>query len=278
MTQDQAGQWLEGHELQRQHGQDFGTDQTGTGAVGRILQRGEGGSWNVEDKDVMSHGLSSPNAARQVLRAGGEAARPGLQQAFMDDAFRVANPGGVLAPDQQPLLAGPAFMRYWTRNRDTAAAVFAPEQMQTLDRLASDFGETASSQASARASGSDTARNLSVASVIARASGGLLDPSGIKGSAGLALYGKATTAFGAEHDIRDLLTRAMADPELASRLLAKATPAAIERAQNYIGSSAGGRIANAAADSGARLGLRAASLAPVDPEQRRRDEMARRLR
>lgn len=294
-TPEQAARWRAAQELRRQFGQDFQRDGTGTGAVSTVLQRGQGGGFNVPDQAVASHALSSPNAARQVLAASGDAALPMLRQAFMDRAFKAANTAGVTAADGQPLLRAPGFSKYWDANKDLAAVIFPPDHLDRLRLLAADFSETASTAAMSRARGSDTARNLSVANVISSVSRGLIDPGNPLAQTVLRPLGVLTKI--PEAGIRQLLSEAMADPELAARLLARASPDNVAVATGYIAKSMGQRIGEAAGNAAGRTALRAGaavqppalslpppepgSLPPsaaADPAQRRRDAMARRLR
>lgn len=273
-TPEQAAAWREAQTLRRTQGRDFGRDETGTGAVPTILQRGQGGGFNAPDQQVVSHALSSPNAARQVLRAAGDEALPGLRQAFMDRAHGAASTG-VADGAGNPMLREPGWRRFWQANRDTAAVIFPPDQLQRLNLLASDFAETATAQAIGKARGSDTARNLSVANMISMASRGLVDPTNPAMQSLLHPLG-LVMSFN-EKAIKQLLTDAMVDPELATRLLAKASPQAVSHAAGYLQQSMGQRMGQAAGNAGGRLAIRTEQAAGTDPEQQRRAAMAERL-
>lgn len=257
LTPEAAARAREALTMDRQFGQDFGLDQTGSRAVSNILQRGQGGGWNVPDQSVMAQALSSPNAVRQVLRAGGQDALPQMRQAYMERAYRAAVPdGAVSGADGSPVMRAPGFMKFMDQTKDTAPLLFDKPQLDRLHLLVNDFAETASAQAMARARGSDTARNLSVANVISATTRGLVDPSAPGAQAVLSMFGGITRATGAEAATKLLLTQAMADPELAARLLAKATPDAMERARSYITSTMGERLGGLAGDAAGRTTLR----------------------
>lgn len=267
-TPEQAAKWREATALRQQQGQDFGLDQTGARAVPNILQRGQGGGPNVPDKSVMSHALSDPNAVRQVVRAGGEETLPGLRQAFMDRAFEATSPkGAALASDGNPTMSAPSFLKYWRSNQDVAKVIFPPGQLDRMTQLASDFNETHSATTMRKLNGSDTARNLSVANVIAMASKGMIDPSNTAVQALMSPVALLTKMSGSEAAVKHLLVEAMADPVLAQKLLAKATPDAIDMATGYIRQSMGQRVGEAVGDAAGRTALRGGQAGAVGAEQ-----------
>ena len=276
-TPGQADRRQQALAMSRQQGQDFGRDTTGTGAVPTILQRGEGGGWNVPDQQVIAHALSSPNAARQVLRAGGPDTLPTLRQSFIDQAHQ-ASSSGVPDVAGNPMLQEPGWRRFWQENRDTAAVLFPPEQMQRLELLSRDFAETASTKAAGMAAGGDTPRSLSVANLISQASRGMIDPGNVAAQSALRFPGWLMNL--GERGIRTLLADASADPQLAARLMERASPEAVERAVAYMSQSGRERIGQAAGDATGQLAIRAGQAgagAIPDPDHQRRARMIERL-
>jgi hypothetical protein len=107
-----------------------------------------------------------------------------------------------------------------------ASELFEPGQIQQLQRLAADFAETSMASMArtvGRASGSDTAQNLSVASVLARASNGLIDPNNPLMQTVVGLCPVMRLIYAApEAAVREMLTEAMVNPVFAQDLLSRA--------------------------------------------------------
>jgi hypothetical protein len=104
-----------------------------------------------------------------------------------------------------------------------ASELFEPGQIQQLQRLAADFAETSMARTVGRASGSDTAQNLSVASVLARASNGLIDPNNPLMQTVVGLCPVMRLIYAApEAAVREMLTEAMVNPVFAQDLLSRA--------------------------------------------------------
>jgi hypothetical protein len=295
-------------ELEAGRRADFVGDETGTRAVGRVLNRAPDGGFRVPDERVPAALLASPNAVRQTLRANPETL-PALRRGFMAQAFGAGAQRATPAADGATMLRPKPFMDFWRKHSDTAGLLFGEDDMRRLRLLASDFREGLAAQSAAKMRGSPTASNLSVAHLVAEISHGLLPPNSPLAQRLARPVQWLAQLTGDEQALRHLLTEAVADPALASRLLAKATPAAADQAAQYLQTTTLERFRRAATDGSGRLLLRseAASSAPSsadrgererplprrplpralplqpdgssgrDPEQRRRDSLARKL-
>lgn len=271
-TPEQAQRWRTAAELRRRLGEDFDRDTTGANAAGRILADGGFGAPRMVDEQVPGAALANLSSVRQVLRAsGGDAqVRQGLQGQFMDMLARQAlgnaemvDTAGIAQRSTSP--AG--FRRFWDQNRVVARELFGPQEYRRLELLARDFAEASIGANTGGTRNSQTAQNLSVAGMIARASGGLIDANN---PAAHTIVGGPVLRWlyqAPEQATRELLGRAMADPRLAAILLAKASPASVRRATAYIEQNMLGRLAGAAGTAAQRQIVRTAG-----EEQRRRQQ------
>lgn len=268
-TPEQAQRWRTAAELRRRLGEDFDRDTTGANAAGRILADGGFGAPRMVDEQVPGAALANLSSVRQVLRAsGGDAqVRQGLQGQFMDMLARQAlgnaemvDTAGIAQRSTSP--AG--FRRFWDQNRVVARELFGPQEYRRLELLARDFAEASIGANTGGTRNSQTAQNLSVAGMIARASGGMIDANN---PAAHTIVGGPVLRWlyqAPEQATRELLGRAMADPRLAAILLAKASPASVRRATAYIEQNMLGRLAGAAGTAAQRQIVRTAG-----EEQRR---------
>lgn len=245
----------------RNLGATFGRDESGTSAVGRILKKDPYGAPIMPDARVASEILANPQNLNQTIKAAGKRAdeiKAVLRGQFVDNLMQATRTSGVVADaagNVSNVLSPAQFKRFFDKNSTVAKQIFdKPGQFMALQRLANDFAETAMVSATGRARGSDTAQNLSVGNLIARASNGLIDPSspiaqtlvGI-GPIGRLLYTAPEAAT------RELLIEAARDPKFARILLEKAGPDGVKRAAAYLNGSAGDRIRQALSDASIRL-------------------------
>lgn len=251
--------WMQAVAARRQQGLAMGRDESGANAAGTIRGRDQYGAPTRSVSDVMQTALRSPEAARQVLEAGYqglEAARRArlpveqleqmaqnvretrraLQQQFMTDAMTRARQAGQtvdVSGTMTPVLSPARFDEYIRNNAEMLPVLFEPGQLRMIRRLVNDFSETSLATANANARGSPTMQNMSVGNFLARVSNGLIDPGTVGITATMAkplrwLLSSQETAINA------LLTEAVTNPRLASDLLARANPAAINRALQHI--------------------------------------------
>jgi hypothetical protein len=280
---------MEAVQARNSMGSAVGRDDAGMNAAGRILDRAEFGRPRMANERVPDAALASPQAVRQILdarlkaladaraaRVGPEriaqlsddlrAARDAMRGQFMEnltDASRltteVVNGAGQTARQTSP--AG--FRRFWDQNAPTAAQLFSPAEMRLLRRLSADFAETSTQATTGAARGSQTVQNMTVGNLIARATNGLIDPTNplaqtLGSAGGLArfVYQPAETA------VRDLFSRALADPAFAQMLLARATPATIRRAAGLMDRSLPDRMAAGALTGAGREVIRSTGRRP----------------
>lgn len=274
-TPGQAAAWRDAQRKRVDLGRDFERDETGTNAVANALRT------STPDAKRAAYLLGTPAAVRQAVRALGDEGLPVLRQAFRDKAFTASiGKSPVQAADGSPMLTAPGFLGFWQKNRDVARELFPPGHYERLELLAADFGETATAERIGKSRGSDTARNLSVGNVISMASQGVIPTGNIAMNALLSPTGWLFRKLGAEDGVRQLLVEAAADPVLAQRLTAAASAQNVEQAVAYLKTTMRQRAGQAAGDAAGRSVLRAGMVAggaPRDPEQERRDALARRL-
>jgi hypothetical protein len=267
-TTDQATRWRRATDLRRTMGEDFERDTTGVNATGRILDTADYGAPRLPDERVPSAALANVNSLRQVLRASNNdpQVRTALQGEFIDrmtratmGASEVIDSGGVA----QRTMSAAGFRRFWDQNQDMARTLFDAPAMRRLELLSRDFSEASWAANTGAARGSQTAQNLSVASLIARASNGLLDPS--NPTVATFMRPLAWAYRLPEQATREVLGQAMADPRFAAMLLARASPNSIRRATAYVEQNLSARLQEAAITGGARQAIRTGS-----EEERRR--------
>ena len=273
-------------------GQDFGRNMQGANATAQILKTDRFGAPIMQPEAVAMRAVKDPASAQQTLSAAYNAVTAArkagltgsdlqayrdnaqsLHQAMRDqfvsnlyDASRttgnLAGPTATGLMGRTPQMSPAGFTRFWQANQGTAQVLFRPQEMQKLQQLASDFSDSTTSTATAKVAGSDTARNLSVANFIAKASGGQMNPGSMlaqgllkgagklgAGALGVALGGHDVGFLGGflgagkaaemiygqpEAAMKAMFTRAMSDPSFAQSLLAKATPQSIQKVTAYM--------------------------------------------
>lgn len=276
-TAQQARDWSIANSARRQMGEAFNRSPEGGSAVGRVLKTDPFGSFTTADSGVTSAVLSSPENVRQAIRAAGMNARQvrdQLRGQFIDDMVSRMTSGGSTLDGQGNAVAnlsGSAFTKHLSENDSTAKILFDSSQYQRLQRIGRDFAETMSAQGSARARGSDTAQNLSVGNLIARATNGLIDPQSPLAQTVAGLGPIMRSIYSApEAATREILSQAVVDPNFAMTLLSKATPKNIERASNYLNRTLPDRLAQTVAGATARQGARTGNALAIQQGQEQR--------
>lgn len=263
----QADLWKIAAAARRHMGQMFGRAESGAAASGEILRTAGFGMPALLDARVVARALQSPADLRQVLQASGAAqpiVRRAIQEEFMARLLNVAQTTSEAASagTATPILTNAAVQRFMRANADQASQLFGTGQRALLGRLLADFSESAMVTATGRARGSDTAQNLSVGNAIARTTNGLVDPSSPLAQTMFGIGGAMRLLYAApEAATRELLVRAVVDPQFASMLLAKATPANIQRAAAYVDKNLADRLAEIATNAAGRATLRGATAA-----------------
>jgi len=269
-TAEQAQRWQNASALRRRLGEDFATDTTGANASGRILATADYGAPRMSDEAVPRTALANVSSVRQVLRAAGNApeVREALRGQFIADLTeRVTQHSMRVGADGQagrPMSAA-AWDRVWQQRAPIARELFDGPTMRRLELLARDFSEVSIAANAGRSAGSQTAQNLSVGGMIARATNGLVDPNMPAAQTLFSAGGIMRLLYQApEAATRELLAQAMADPRFAAMLLARASPNATRRAAAYIEQNMAQRLTEAAGTAGFRQTVRSAG------EQQRR--------
>lgn len=274
ITQAQRMAWNTATDARRDMGDRFGRTGQGGDAVARILRTDAYGAPMMPDSNVARSVLASPENVTQALRAAGMNAREArrqLQGQFIDELTRTMNSGGATldaAGNAVATQSGAAFMKA-LRDRDGVARIlFDGAQYQRLQRIGRDFAETMSTTGAAKARGSDTAQNITVGNLIARATNGLIDPGNPLAQTVAGLGPVLKTIYSApEAATREIISQAVADPQFALTLVSKATPRNIQRAADYLNQTMPDRLTRAAADFATRQGARTGNALAVQANQ-----------
>lgn len=205
------------------------------GAVGRVLDTDQFGRPNMPSENVPRTLMGGPTAIRQYEAAIGAdpAARSAMQGAFVD---MLRNAVQTTAPDAQGAFMDSAakFHNFLRDNRQQAQILFGADGVRNLENIARDFASRQMVDTVGRAIGSNTVQNLSTAHIIGAVTGGMVNPTSLETNPMLAPLRFLYRAAGSETALRELLTDAMLNPDLAARLVARATPENIERAASLL--------------------------------------------
>lgn len=238
-------------QLQRQ-AQTFGRDETGANAVGQILRRDATGAPMLADSAVATNALRNPQAVDATLRAAGADAprvRSLLRGQFIENMLASSRTTGAITDARgnvSDVLSPAQFKRFFDGNAGVAQKLFDADQMAGLQRLANDFRESMVSATTAKARGSDTAQNLTVANLIGSLFAGSVDPSNPLAQALVGIGPVMRMAYSApEAATKELLIQAAIDPRFAKALLDKAGPESMRRAAEYLSSTTGQRFRDA---------------------------------
>jgi hypothetical protein len=234
----------------------LGRDQTGSNAIGRVLDRDRFNAPLVPNEKSADAIISSPSGVRQflgvyekALRDATDDATQAAVRANLDDALeglrgqfidRWRQNATTTAPSLDATgeivdtLSAPKALSWWRRNAETAKLLFSPDEFQRLEQLAADFTES-NLAAIANARGSPTAQNLAVQNLISRTTGGFVNPQSPGGSLLLGLGGVVPRVLhrSVEEKLRRELAAALLDPRYARGLISQLDPGAIARAGRY---------------------------------------------
>ena len=249
--------WMEAVAARRTMGENVGRDATGTSASANILRTDQFGAPIIANVAVAGQALKSPDAVRQVMRAslqGIDDARTArnpdvnpevlfnqhramtraLRGQFVENLMQQARTTAYFtnsAGNTQRGLSIANFNLFMDNNNRIAQELFEPKQYQQLSRIASDFAEGSMAANTGATRNSQTVQNLSVANMLSRVGNGMLNPDNPTMRQFASLGGLLKIVYGSpEVAMRDMLTRAMTDPEFAQIILARATPEAVQRA------------------------------------------------
>jgi hypothetical protein len=263
---EQLGAWRDAIAKRREMGATFGRSGEGAPAVQNILNRDQYGRPMMPDDKVTDAAIASAGNVRQVLKAAGQNAQQvqqALQTRFMDKFMSAAQTRTDILDASgnraTPVSAAQA-KTFWKQNENTARALFPPDQFAQLRRLMGDFAETSATQGVAASRGSPTAQNLMVGNMIARSTGGLVDPSSPAAQTLVGLGPTMRLLYSApETATRDALARALVDPQEAMRLMQLAGPQGASQASGYVNSQMRERLVQALMGELARGGARTAN-------------------
>lgn len=208
--------------------------EDGNTAVGRVLDTNQYGRPTMPPERVPSTLMAGPTAARQYEAAIGAdpTARRAMQGAFVDrlmEHIRMSTPDAA----GNPALSAAKFHDFLQQNIDAARVLFGNEGVANLRTLARDFTSRQMVDTVARAVGSNTVQNLSVANVIGALTRGLIPAETLQNNP---LFRPLSWLYrGGEERMRDLLMDAMLNPDTAAALVARATPQNIDRAVSALG-------------------------------------------
>jgi hypothetical protein len=281
--------WQAANVARREMGELLGRDAAGTNATGAILRTDRFGNPMMPDDTVARTAIRTPAAVNQVMEAQYRAladgrrarlppdqmqvlrdrvieARNAMRGQFIDELLseiqtnttRVNSAGQAGRP-----LSAAWFSEFWDRRSPVAEVLFERPQLRRLRLIANDFAEASIGANAGRTAGSQTVQNMTVGAMIARVSNGLLDPDTAFGQTALRplrwLYQQPEDAT------RLVLAQAMADPRFAANLLARATPATLQRAADYVEQNMIARLRAAAGTAAFRQTVRTSG-----EEERRR--------
>ena len=262
VVQGLADRWSTAQAFRRQMGEMYERAPTGANATGTILRRDSFGNPMLADERVPATALRSVGDVRQVLQAAGPDAprvRAQLQGQFIENLMQAARTSAEItntAGNTGRRLSVAQFNRFMDQNNRIASELFEPRQYRQLSRIAADFAEGSRSATTGSTSNSQTAQNLSVANMIARSSNGLIGSNSATVNPMLRplqwLYRDTETMT------RDLLARALVDPEFALNLLAKASPKSVEQLARRLQATSPQMFREATQDAAVRQTLRTA--------------------
>lgn len=252
VTPDQLAAWRNAIGMRREMGATFGRSGEGAASVASILRRDQFGAPMLANERVADTALASPTAVRQVLRAAGQegaSARQALKARFVDRFMEAAQTRGEMADAAGNVATplSPAQAKgWWQRNEAVAKELFSPQELSQLQRLMRDFSETAAMAGTAAARGSPTAQNLIVGNMIARTTGGLVDPTNPAAQTVVGLGPTLRLLYSApEAATREALARALVNPQEASRILSLAGPQGAQMGAGYANQQFRDRLAQA---------------------------------
>lgn len=243
-------------------------------------QRGAARYWlqGTEPEVAIRRALSAGNAEQnirqlRVAMRGDAPALRGLQRAYAEEWLsRVQNTMGQHA-DESARLRADQSRRFVDQTERAAAALFRPEQVEQIARIAQDFRSGAMVTSVGRAVGSNTAQNLaslrslSTAHILGRMSQGLIrgDASGLPVTLARPLQFLLRQT---EPAIVSAMAEMMLDPAKAARLTERVSAQNLDMVRRYAERSAGARLGEAVGVAGTRAGVRAAVSAQAGEAQR----------
>lgn len=232
-------------------------------------QRGAARYWlqGTEPEVAIRRALSAGNAEQnirqlRVAMKGDAPALRGLRRAYVEEWLSRVQNTMAQHPDETARLRADQSRRFVEQTERAAAALFKPEEVAQIARIAQDFRSGAMVTSVGRAVGSNTAQNLaslrsmSTAHILGRMSQGLIrgDASGLPVTLARPLQFLLRQQ---EPAIIAALAEMMLDPAKAARLTERVSAQNLDMVRRYAERSAAMRVGEAAGVAGARAGVRA---------------------
>lgn len=181
---------------------------------------------NPEDavKSILGSKNSQALMAQAVQQMRNDpVALAGLRRAVRDLATRQAETTGLDVADN-PVMSTAKFVNFMKENRDALGSLYTPDQLRTMERVATDMQSQQWPLNAGRVAGSPTHQYATTAGFIANVSNGVIDPSSPlwRGTGGRLLGWLYKVP---EQQVQQLLADALLDPKIAKDMLAHASPA-----------------------------------------------------
>lgn len=197
------------------------------GAVGRALGRNRYGRVpeTAPLESIPGALTAGPTAAHQL--DGAAAGNPRVLSALRGEmANRLRQTMETTTPGATGETTDSAarFHNFLRQNVDALRTLFGAQGFRNLATIGQDFTSRQMVDSVARVAGSNTQQNLSVASVLAEAFGGLIDPRRAASHPLMRALNAPYRWANAEQAIRETMTHAMIDPDFAQLLVSRATP------------------------------------------------------
>jgi hypothetical protein len=208
------------------------------GAVGAATARNQFGRPEMPAERVPGTltPAMSPTAIRQTEAAIG--ANPQAREALrgeMVNRLRTAMETTTPGATGETTDSAAAFHRFLRQNEDALRMLYGAQGFNALATVGRDFASRQMVDSVARAAGSNTAQNLSVANVLAEAFGGLIDPRRAATHPLMRALNAPYRWANAEQAIRETMNRALLDPDFAQLLASQATPQTMRAVASRMG-------------------------------------------
>lgn len=244
------------------------------------FERGAVRYWlrGTEPEVAIARALGAGNADQNMrelkrMMHGDAPALRGLRRAYAEEWLRTISNTAAQHADGAPRLRADQSRRFLARTERAAAVLFTPAEREQIGRIAEDFRSGSMVNSVGRAVGSNTAqnlasaRNLSTAYVLARATSGLLH--GEPGSLPATILRPLQFLMRLpEEQVRRALGDLILDPDKAARLTAKVSAENLQMVARYAQRSTGMRLGEAAGAAGVRGTQRAVVSAEAGEAQR----------
>lgn len=220
-------------------------DQTRAAALGQAQAGAPGKILGLSEPDDVTRTVGRVLAGRTSVAdmgaladavAANPDAKAGLRQAVADHLTSRLMANTEAGTTGQPTLKADAFQSYIRQNRTALGKVFTPDEISTLDAIGADIRQARRSQDALKLPGANTVQDVHASGLVGSMGGKVAHSmltilgaalGGHEGGGAGAIGGvafsegaQALRSYGINR-VDDLVTKAMLDPEVARRLLAK---------------------------------------------------------